>query len=169
MKNCLHCGKEFQPKDVRSNRPRNYCSIECGRHARYSQVSLVCVQCHQTFQRKAYMADWSQERGPFCGFDCYGQWQMENATGPKNPNYSSESVARGCVNYLSARSDALLRDNYKCRLCGSHHRLHVHHVGDPDDHALDNLMTLCASCHRKQHPLPRARDGKWISPRNMER
>lgn len=43
-----------------------------------------------------------------------------------------------------------LRDRWKCRYCGSRNSLHPHHVifksqGGTD--TMDNLLTLCASCH----------------------
>ena len=162
---CKKCGKKFEPKDkapshLKRNPPK-YCSHECGKYARLSRVTLVCRQCGQSFERKKYMKDWSQERGPFCGFSCYGQWQKENTFGPDNPNYSHESVARECWNYLNARKFVLRRDNHKCLKCGSKNRLHIHHLDDPDNHEPDNLETVCASCHRKYHPIPHGPDGKF--------
>ena len=46
-----------------------------------------------------------------------------------------------------------LRDNFKCRHCGER-RLHPHHVifkshGGPD--TLNNLISLCPSCHAALH------------------
>ena len=43
------------------------------------------------------------------------------------------------------------RDNYKCQICGRKNNLHIHHVikrANGGDHSLDNLITLCSSCHR---------------------
>lgn len=37
------------------------------------------------------MADWSQERGPFCSFQCYGAWQKVHTVGPANPGYRPEA------------------------------------------------------------------------------
>lgn len=53
-----------------------------------------------------------------------------------------------------AREAAIERDGRKCVLCGSTDNLEVHHIkhradGGTDD--LDNLTTLCARCHAKQH------------------
>ena len=164
---CLRCEKPFEPKyrgpsDLKRHPPK-YCSHECGKYARLSRVTLTCEQCGKTFERKKYMQNWSQERGPFCGFSCYGQWQKENTSGPNNPNYSQSSVARDAWNYKTARATVLKRDNYQCVQCGSSRRLHVHHKNDPDNHALDNVETLCASCHKKRHPVPHGQDGKFVS------
>ena len=36
--------------------------------------------------------------------------------------------------------------------CKAHKNLHVHHIdGIPANNSPDNLITLCASCHRKAH------------------
>ena len=55
------------------------------------------------------------------------------------------------------KSEILLRDNYKCRSCGSEHiTLHAHHIfyiegTDPWDYKDDNLITLCEVCHNTEH------------------
>jgi len=51
------------------------------------------------------------------------------------------------------REQALVRDNYCCRLCNSDERLHVHHQtyerrGNED---LEDLTTLCEECHERFH------------------
>ncbi len=58
--------------------------------------------------------------------------------------------------YDELRKRVLDRDGWKCQCCGSRKDLQVHHhvrrsqLG-PDD--LENLITLCASCHRRQHNI----------------
>lgn len=168
MATCPWCGVEFEPnRRPDKNWVQRYCSRDCGRKGQSRRVTLTCVQCGQDFQRKRYMAKWSQERGPFCGFRCYGQWQSENATGPNNPNFLPESPRRGAGQWERNRKAALERDHYRCRKCGSTHRLHVHHrepwaEGQDSPHELDNLETLCASCHRKAHPIPHGPDGRFV-------
>lgn len=47
----------------------------------------------------------------------------------------------------------LLRDNYRCRICKNTKRLHIHHVKPISyggRHSLQNLITLCKACHKKQ-------------------
>jgi len=90
---CQHCQQPFDCLDYRHNRPPKYCSRNCRDLARSTRVALTCVQCGQSFERKAYMADWSQERGPFCGFDCYAAWQSEHCSGEANPNYRADRHA----------------------------------------------------------------------------
>ena len=174
MYTCQRCQKQFDPKDqnprhLKRNPPR-YCSRACGQPNRKAAVILTCRQCGRDFERKRYMADWSQERGPFCGFDCYGRWQTAHTTGRKNPNFVATSNRQGAGQIERNRLLALERDGYACRQCGSTHRLHVHHEtpwepGQTDPHALDNLVTLCASCHRKRHPMRHRPDGKFLSNR----
>ena len=62
--------------------------------------------------------------------------------------------------YLSNRILAFERDGWKCTKCGSRENLQAHHVEpvpkgvvDSDTiHRLENLRTLCETCH---HRLPR--------------
>ena len=171
---CEQCGESFVPEDqspshLRRN-PPTYCSRSCRDEARRTRVTLTCRQCGQEFRRKAYMADWSQERGPFCSFRCYGAWQQEHTAGELNPNFRPESSRRGSGQWERNRLLVLDRDGHRCADCGSTHRLHVHHLrewdqNDPSTHELNNLLTVCASCHRRRHPMKRAADGKLMSNR----
>jgi len=50
------------------------------------------------------------------------------------------------------RERALERDGYICQVCGSRESLIVHHmvpIRMGGTHSLDNLMTLCRSCHNR--------------------
>lgn len=161
MTTCEQCGAAFDPVNQRPSHPAKFCSRACSHQAQRDRVTLTCRQCGQVFHRKAYMAKWSQERGPFCGFDCYGAWQAENCQGPANPNHREDANSRGAWKHSTARQAALERDQFHCCQCGSDDRLNVHHLDDPDDHALGNLETLCDSCHRKRHPVPHGPDGRF--------
>jgi 5-methylcytosine-specific restriction endonuclease McrA len=55
------------------------------------------------------------------------------------------------------RAKVKKRDGYRCVKCGTRKRLEVHHLsyahqGDELNH-LEDLVTLCRSCHRKEHNL----------------
>jgi 5-methylcytosine-specific restriction endonuclease McrA len=56
--------------------------------------------------------------------------------------------------YMFARNLVLERDGWRCQECGSVKNLQVHHLkarsqlgGD----TMQNLITLCVSCHAKVH------------------
>ncbi len=56
--------------------------------------------------------------------------------------------------YEALRKQALERDGWRCQSCGSQRDLQVHHVKPRSQlghDALENLITLCVGCHRRQH------------------
>ena len=168
MKTCQRCGAQFDPVNERPSHPARYCSRTCSHQAQAKRVLLTCRQCGREFERKAYMADWSVDRGPFCGFPCYGEWQKAHTQGEANPNFRPRSNARASGEWERNRLVVLERDGRRCVQCGSDHRLHVHHreswePGQAGPHEPDNLETLCASCHRKRHPVPHGPDGRFVS------
>lgn len=63
--------------------------------------------------------------------------------------------------WKKCRSLALIRDNYLCQEClkcgDITPAVMVHHIKEREDHpelalVLDNLISLCNSCHNKEHP-----------------
>ncbi len=56
--------------------------------------------------------------------------------------------------YESLRQQVLRRDGWRCQSCGTMSKLEVHHR-DFRSHSgsdtKDNLITLCANCHRSLH------------------
>ena len=56
--------------------------------------------------------------------------------------------------YDSLRKRVLDRDGWKCQRCGTSTNLQVHHLVSRShlgSDEFDNLMSLCACCHQKQH------------------
>ena len=160
---CEQCGVAFRAR-TRPEKPRRYCSRECRDAAQTTRVTLECRQCRRSFERKAYQRDWSQERGPFCSMSCYGEWQKGRR------GHRTSLTGRYSMEWEENRRRARERDGHRCVRCGSTKLLHVHHLTpwNPDDpltHAVDNLETLCASCHRKLHPVPHGPDGRFRSTR----
>lgn len=55
--------------------------------------------------------------------------------------------------WKTIRRLAVERDGAKCALCGSTDRIQVHHIVPyrySHSHDLENLVTLCRSCHSKE-------------------
>jgi hypothetical protein len=46
---------------------------------------------------------------------------------------------------------AKMRDGFKCVRCGSEEKLRVHHKRTTKSHSLDDLETLCLTCHHAEH------------------
>ena len=58
--------------------------------------------------------------------------------------------------YIQVRREVLQRDNWHCQNCGATTHLEVHHrqfrSQSGEDHP-ENLITLCRSCHQREHML----------------
>jgi hypothetical protein len=72
------------------------------------------------------------------------------------------------------RSEVLQRDNNKCVVCNGTTRLCIHHKdgsgrGKPShNNSLDNLVTLCNSCHNKIHATEQWKKISPIAPDGMK-
>jgi 5-methylcytosine-specific restriction endonuclease McrA len=56
--------------------------------------------------------------------------------------------------YQELHRTILERDGWRCQHCGARKDLQVHHIrsrGLLGDDAEENLITLCALCHRRLH------------------
>lgn len=68
---------------------------------------------------------------------------------PKRPRLRLGSQA-----YEKLRREVLVRDGWRCQQCGRAENLEVHHVQSRSklgDDESENLITLCAECHRLTH------------------
>ena len=93
-------------------------------------------------------------------------------SGERNGNYRGGHDKYYGASFEGQREKALERDNHQCQDCGigqKKHKseysceLHIHHVQKFSDfgvenhreaNRLENLVTLCASCHRKWEGVP---------------
>jgi len=56
--------------------------------------------------------------------------------------------------YRQLSSEVLARGGWRCQDCGTARNLQVHHIltrGRLGDDAEENLIALCAGCHRARH------------------
>jgi len=86
----------------------------------------------------------------------------ESTTNKQGGADASDTDGRHDTVAAAKRKKVLKRDKHRCRTCGSkgtgsggQAKLHVHHIErDPDEldvHDLENLTTLCRSCHSWLH------------------
>jgi hypothetical protein len=133
-KPCKVCGEMFIPNKFKID-----IQVYCGQVCQGKDMHIMRTQkpgYHE--QRAAYKREW---------------WKTNtDEKREKNRFYSYRSRYDG--NYIPA----LERDNYTCVDCGETDRdkLDIHHKDhsgntDTPNHSLDNLETLCRSCHMKHH------------------
>jgi hypothetical protein len=85
---------------------------------------------------------------------------MFNKRGNENPNWRGGITPERQDFYTSIEwkkscSAVYKRDNAQCQRCGSKNNLHIHHIVSFENEKLradiDNLILLCADCHRWVH------------------
>lgn len=150
---CEVCEKVFH-RPVRLNQKVRFCSKGCmykKLKKERNPFNCKCKECGKRFHKSKSAIKAGE--GKYCSFECKriyatgkGKWLNGKA---KYPHYYARP------NWKKKRLKALKIDNYECQLCGlkpkKHSRLQVHHKkrrtkGGTDD--LDNLITLCFSCHK---------------------
>lgn len=130
---------------------------------------ITCEWCGNT----AEFVPAEAEVRRFCCMRCYKDWlsekrQGEAWVGEDNPAWRGGQERHRVYgpNWEEQREAALERDGYECIRCGGDDDLNVHHKvplrnfdrDKPRWHeranALDNLVTLCRSCHSEIHGNP---------------
>ncbi len=148
MKPCAHCGKEryFAP----SNAHRLYCSTDCYWAARWGsdrQEDRTCPVCSTVFRVQL------SKTQVCCSIECRRQHYSNIRRGEQSHFWRGGKTAPYHTDWKSVRREALDRDHHQCVLCGGNDRLQVHHKNPyrySQSHALDNLVTLCRSCHSRE-------------------
>jgi len=126
-------------------------------------VTVTCDECGVTVERYP-----NQITGEvtFCSPDCQYAWLSDAFTGDGHPNWAGGGVGPYGKGWNAVREAALERDGYECVLCGMTadelgRNPDVHHIvpvrafvatpvlTERDAHTLDNVVSLCPSCHRR--------------------
>ena len=113
-------------------------------------IKKTCVICGSSF----YVGK-CHKRAMTCSDKCrHISWNKRNEIKCKK----NGKKYRELRNYGGNRETALTRDGYRCTICLSKEQLQVHHIdglgrnSDIKNNDINNLQTLCNSCHQK---LPR--------------
>jgi len=164
-KPCDWCGEEFEYKKSHEEQ-RRFCSMDCKGsfqesewtnedHPRWDggDVTVECEWCGEDYE----VAPHKQKDTRFCSRDCFGSWKSHAWAGEGSPIWKG-GYSKYIGNWRKNRRKALKRDNNTCQVCGTEEKeLHIHHIkpvvefdGDnPSMHELDNLITVCITCHPK--------------------
>jgi hypothetical protein len=146
---CEECGTLFKVKISRleTQNPR-YCSMKCRNKAfrgenspLYTMQTRKCEWCGKTFHKELNQI--KVGKGKFCSKDCwYKSMELERP--------SDSEHFYGSAFWIRLREQCYERDKFICQKCGKNGELHAHHIvprvfGGKD--ILENLISLCPSCH----------------------
>lgn len=161
---CDWCGGEFS--DYRSRIERTdgkYCSQECSAESKRIRGAGECARCGETFDERPSRLARAEHN--FCSKSCRADWMAEQNKRHKSSLWKgglSDHDRNYGPNWEKQRKAALERDGV-CFMCGEADDLVVHHKRRVKNYdrtcpgwwrkanALDNLITLCRSCHSHVH------------------
>lgn len=149
---CETCGKDFEVPHWRI--VARFCSPKCfyewnsvyqrGKKNpswKGGKIKKSCEICDRHFF--VYLCGVNRK---FCSWKCFGKWNSLNKQGESGTNWKG-----GDLVYWKRK--VYKRDNYACRLCNSKENIETHHIYPKGKYPelklyIDNIITLCAKCHR---------------------
>lgn len=147
---CAICGAAFV-----GPAKRKFCSLACAAADKARTMTSVPF----SDERKSRMKGRSGT-GPKS--EAWKARASERFRGASNPMWKggvtpANKAGRTTWNYRRWRLAVFERDGHACRMCGTTHSLVAHHLAAYTDHPelrteLDNGMTLCRSCHKRNPP-----------------
>lgn len=152
---CEVCGKQFARKKsslVKSN--NKYCSKKCWAN-RAGKEEKLCPICGKSF------IAYKSANQTCCSRKCHGKLLAQTKSGKNSVHWKGGHNDNRGANWRQQRQKARKRDGYKCQACGMSEKkngraLDVHHIvpfRKFDDYRkanrLENLISLCRSCHQK--------------------
>jgi hypothetical protein len=151
-RNCKICGKIFYIERYRINNKTGFvCSIKCSNKWQgRNKIKRICLICKNIFIINP--GELKHRTAKFCSIKCKQLYQRKENhplwLGGRTPRTNQSE-------WINLREKIYKRDKYRCRICGKTKttcKLHVHHIIPyrvSADDKQNNLITLCASCHRK--------------------
>lgn len=173
---CPICDREFikLAKDIKSS--VTCCSYACRGEYKRIHKNKVCSVCNNTFSKPSVYcskecankqhSQWVKENQSGSNNSFYGKHHTEETRLIQSKS-KKDLIAKGwkpkvhkkliCVSKLSKdpswkfyRRNALIRDNFTCKLCNGAIATHVHHIIPRKvriSHNINNLVSLCRKCH----------------------
>jgi len=156
---CDECGKQYKVKPYTLNLTKHhFCGSRCyGLWQRMHRIGVgrkrvivYCDTCGKPIERvPSAVLDHS-----FCSKNCLNKWRSEYLSGENGSQLKGGHNDYRGPNWNEQREQVLIRDSFQCRHCNSTNDLVVHHVTPfhlfeqyLEANQIDNLITLCKSCH----------------------
>lgn len=143
---CDTCGKTFKKKlaNIKASK-KHYCCKDCQNKGQITRIACNCDKCGKPITVLASVVKKSKHKHNFCSKSCacsFNNTAFRSST--NNPNWKGSD-------YIKV---AFLAYNPVCSICSFDNRdaLGVHHIDtNRDNNDTDNLIILCANCHRIVH------------------
>jgi 5-methylcytosine-specific restriction endonuclease McrA len=155
---CVNCKTSF--KYYPSDKKGKYCK-ECVQDedviwspgGKMNRITVDCKNCGKA--KKVQLYTYKRYDNHFCNSDCISEWRR----GENHHQYLGQDNDYG-QSWCRIRRKRREKDNYTCQRCGEtkeeigrnpdvHHIIPVREFDNPEDaHYIDNLVSLCRSCHR---------------------
>jgi 5-methylcytosine-specific restriction endonuclease McrA len=165
---CLRCGniRKVYPYRAKKEFP-DETSQNC-KQCMDKKEKVSCSWCGDRLIRHKYRVESAENF--FCDDECFGNWRSKNISGESHPNYDGGYTDPYGENWSSIREKVINRDGKECQECKISRERHlseknidldVHHIKPRqefiDDNMsieeandMNNLETLCRSCHMKK-------------------
>ena len=161
LSQCKKCGADFKPRCSTSS----FCSKTCSVKSRPNFLeNQVCAHCGTEYKPP-------NSKSKYCNHKCFSESHQARMQGENNPSWlDGRSYEKRCHrghDWEAQRHLAYKRDSYTCQRCkvhcvgrrgmreeNAHTLIQCHHIvfwKDSPDNSLENLITLCVSCHAKLH------------------
>ena len=139
MRKCAHCGKEFEW--VSNKAIQKYCNEEC-----QHQATLLKIRNYNKSNKKT--DEQLRNEVYLKVLEIISRMNQSNGS-----VFNKEYIDYSLVGDISSRTReyVLERDGYECQICRRKDFLQLHHLikrKNGGTHKSENLITLCASCHR---------------------
>lgn len=137
-KKCDWCNKKFTLKLCASKRTR-YCFPKCNRRAQHNNK----LELNRERNRKWYQLHREEE--------------IKKNREYRNQNRELFNWYHNRDRFNGLKYTVLERNKNQCIICGSKNKLVVHHIDGTNyklgnaNNTLENLMTVCESCHHEIH------------------
>lgn len=167
---CKECGGTYSvhPHQLEETK---FCSMECNRESwKKEKQEYTCANCGKVVTKMPHNV---KSENTTCSKECFKEYMSSIRKGEDNPQWHGGRFEYYGPNWPEQREKTLERDNHSCQECDmtrdKHYQnydedLHVHHkvprrqIINKEEptieqfelaNSLDNLVTLCKSCHRK--------------------
>lgn len=163
---CISCSKEFRSMSNNakfcSSKCMKTCTIEviceyCKKAFKKSSISTVRVcstKCRSLLEKDNYRKRKNSKMLTKSNYEDIVTYNVKEIIQKGIDGRNNFGISRNYYidGFTSLRkTEVQERDNYTCRVCGKANSLEVHHIVKAihgGDSKLDNLITLCISCHR---------------------